>query len=345
MPDVPGAGVAPRVGVVLVNWRGAADTEHCLASLLAATRRPACVVVVENASGDGSIDRLREWGRAHAPSFAEVAGDHAPTVRDARAWLTLVALPDNRGFSGGNNAGLRLLRARDELTHFLLLNNDTEVAPDYFAALARALRRRPDAGLLSGTIYHFDDRRRVWYAGGRELPLRAMVVHRTERPRTDDPIATEFITGCALLVSRAAHDALGPLPECYFPAYGEDAEYCHRARRAGIAVLYAPEPVVYHRIGASTRGHDVALLPTMLAVRHRGFFVRRNLRGLAQLAALLYLAATKPARVALELARGRPAVAGAVLRGTVSGLFSPAARGGRPPRRDDPPAGARTPRS
>lgn len=321
---------ARRIGVALVNWNGAADTEHCLDSLRRAVPRPACVVVVDNASRDDSVDRLRRAGTSLAPDFAEHDGD-APDAR-ADGWLTLLTLRAHRGFSGGNNVALRVMRRRRDLTHFLLLNNDTEIAPDAFAAFDRALHDRPDAGLVGATIYHFEDRTRVWYAGGYEVPLRALVAHRTARPATDAVVDTEFVTGCAMLISRATLDRVGGLPECYFPAYGEDAEYSHRARAAGLPVLYAPAAVVYHRIGASTRTAALRALPTMLTARHRAFFVRRNLRGAARVAALAYLAVTKPGRAAVELLRARPALARAVLFGTVSGLFSSAARRDGPPR-------------
>jgi len=68
-----------------------------------------------------------------------------------------------------------------------------------------------------------------------------------------------------------------------------------------------------------------------LLARHRPFYVRRNLRGLTRAAAIAYLLATKPARAAAELLRGRPAMARAVLVGTLSGLLSPDARRETPP--------------
>ena len=330
MRDAPSTRDAVRIGVALVNWRGTADTEHCLASLRSATPRPACVVVVENASRDGSVERLRAVGSALAPDFAEL---EAHAADEPPRWLTLVALDEHGGFAGANNAALTLLRRRADLTHFLLLNNDTEVAPDAFAALERAIRARPDAAVMGTTIFHFDDRSRVWYAGGDEIPLRALVAHRTVRPADDRVVETEFVTGCAMLISRAAVETIGVLPECYFPAYGEDVEYSHRARAAGLSVLYAPEPVVYHRINASTRDGALHLLPTFLTARHRAFYARRNLRGMQRVLALGYLAVTKPGRAVVELLRGRPAFARAVLVGTVGGLFSPDARRDGAPRR------------
>lgn len=326
---------SPRVGVVVLNWNGAADTERCLASLYDARPRPDIVVLVDNASRDGEVERLRRWishaaGRDGWRWTERVDGLDADPAPVPAPWLVLHRLTTQRGFSGGNNAGLRTLLRLADPTHLLLLNNDTVVARDYFAALADALRQAPPATLLSGTINEMDRRDRVWYAGGRMLPLRALVLHRYDVPEDGAPRPTEFVTGCALVMSRAAHNLLGPLPECYFPAYMEDAEYSWRARAAGVAVLYAPRPLVYHRGGASAGRATESPWPAYLGVRHRAFFARRNLRGALRAVAIGYLVVTKPARALAELARGRPAMAGALLRGLVSGLWSPAARS-RPP--------------
>ncbi|MHB1223862.1 MAG: glycosyltransferase family 2 protein, partial [Gemmatimonadaceae bacterium] len=189
---------APRVGVVVLNWNGAADTERCLASLYAARPRPAAVVLVDNASRGGETERLRAWiahtaardgwrwvereddGEAH--DGGAIDGDATPAP-----WLVFHRLTTQRGFSGGNNAGVRTLLALSRPTHILLLNNDTEVAPDYFAALAGALGSTPAAVLLSGTINEMDRRDRVWYAGGRVLPSRALVLHHYEVPSDPAP--------------------------------------------------------------------------------------------------------------------------------------------------------------
>lgn len=316
------AGADLRVGVVVVNRFGTDDTLACLESLASARPGPACVVVVENASGDDSAERLLAWALARDVTTAEVHDDEPLPADAAPPWLTVARLSAHRGFSGGNNVGLRLLDRRAELTHFLLLNNDTEVAPDYFAALADAARHAPEAALLSGTIYRHHDRSLVWWAGGISVPWRALTVHRTEVPGDDQPRPTSFITGCALVISRAALGVLGPLPECYFPAYVEDAEYCLRALQRGVSVLYAPRPSVYHKVGATSGFTTISPAYAYLATRHRGFYVRRNFRGALRLAAIAYLAVTKPARAAVELLRGRPALAGAYLRGLVSGLMS-----------------------
>ena len=207
-----------------------------------------------------------------------------------------------------------------------MLDNDTEVAPDYFGALGEALDCRPDAGMISGTILDFHDRSSVQYAGGDSVPWRALVRHRYHVPADPRPSPTDFVTGCAMVVSRELLERVGPMPECYFPVYVEDAEYSFRARAAGLPVLYAPRPVVYHKMGSTVGRAPVSPAAKYMETRHRAFYVRRNFRGFARVAGTVYLIATKPTRAAVELLRGRPAMASAYFRGIISGLTSSAAR-------------------
>src|SRR5690348_4857203 len=98
------------IGVVIVNWRNAADTLLCLESLATASPRPARVVVIDNGSGDGSFDELTRWAVRQPFSFDLVdAGTGSGPRTDTRNWLSIVRGETNRGFAGGNNIGLALL--------------------------------------------------------------------------------------------------------------------------------------------------------------------------------------------------------------------------------------------
>jgi len=288
---------------------------------VSAAPAPARVVVIDNGSGDDSVDRLAAWAsqRDISSELIEAEGALSPERR-GEAWLTIVKAPANLGFAGGNNAGLALLRNEPGLTRFLLLNNDAVVAPDFFTQIAAALNSDPGAGLCSGTIYALSNRTRVWYAGGRVLPLRALALHNLRRPSENTPVGTEFITGCAMVISRAALEYVGMLPECYFPGYMEDVEYSLRMRAEGFDLIYAPAATVYHKIGASFGSRVSSTLVAYHTNRHRVFFVRRNLRGPARVTALLYMALTKPGRALIDLLAGRPDIAWATLRGTMAGF-------------------------
>jgi len=304
----------PGVGVVVVNWNGLADTLACLESLVAATPGPPRVVVVDNGSTDGSVTALRAWQAARL-------GHAGPAV-------TIFESSTNRGFSGGNNLGVEHLRADPAISHFLLLNNDATVDPAFFREIARALAAAPDAAIMGVTIYVTARRGEVWYAGGHFLPLRSLTQHERAVPADAMPLPTEFVTGCAMLISRHAWETLGPLPECYF-IYFEDAEYSWRAHAAGLPVLYAPRAVVHHAVSASV-GRQPKPRVLQLHTRNRALFARRNFRGWTRWGALAYLVVSKSSRAIAEVLRGRRALGWALFRGMIEGLMTSA---GRPARR------------
>jgi GT2 family glycosyltransferase len=293
------------IGVAIVNWNGGEDTVACLESLISADPRPARVVVVDNASTDGSGQAIAAWIGRHADSgFVVLTSD------------------TNRGFAGANNLALASLASDGSLTHFFLLNNDATADTHCFAEVERALAEAPAAGILGVTIYETGSARRPWYAGGSVLQLRALGRHHYEVPRDGSVVPTEFVTGCAMLISRRAWDVLGPLPECYF-VYFEDTEYCVRARAAGLEVVYAPRPVVYHLVaGTVGRGAVAAGLGEYRFAKARALFARRNLRGGTRWSALTYLVVTGFARAVLRTIRGRPIRAWTAFRGTLAGLLA-----------------------
>jgi GT2 family glycosyltransferase len=228
----------------------------------------------------------------------------------------------NRGFSGGNNLGTDYLLRNTDATHWLLLNNDATVKEDFFAHIAGVVQATPSAGLITGTIYNDPERDRVWYAGGREIPYRALVEHVREVPCDGRPRATEFVTGCAMVLSSKLHEKIGSLPECYFPGYFEDAEYSRRARDAGFSLIYAPRATAYHKVGATADAAMESASILRVQMRHRVYYARRSFRGSERAIALAYLAITKPAEALVETLKGRPRLGWAVLGGTIEGFMN-----------------------
>ncbi len=311
------ANSAPSFGVVVLNWNNSHDTIPCLESLLGADPRPAHVVVVDNGSTDASVANIRRWGRQFGVN----------SENGGLPWLIVIEAGANRGFAGGNNLGIKLLQDQSRVTHVMLLNNDATVAPDFFAEISSALSNAPGAGLITGTILEDPARDRVWFAGGTELPMRALYRHRLDVPLSDDPVPTDFVSGCAMVISRPLLEKNGHLAEVYFPLYWEDGEYSFRARHAGFPVLYAPRATVYHKVGATVGPANVSPVVAYCQNRLRVFYVRRNYRGWTRAAALSYLAFTKPGRAVIEAAKGRPRIGWEILRGTVSGFVSSDALG------------------
>jgi len=224
-----GAEAGPRVGVVVLNWNRRDDTLACLGSLARLDYPAFEVVVVDNGSADGSAQAIRE-------RFPDVL---------------LIENGENLGYAGGNNVGLRYALKRG-LDYVLLLNNDTEVAPDLLRLLVGAAEADPAVGVAGPTIYYYDRPEVIWSAGGAIDWRRG----RTWMVGLDEedvgqfgeaPREVAFVTGCALLVGRRVLEQVGLLDERFF-AYYEEVEWCVRARRAGFGIVHVPRARVWHKI-------------------------------------------------------------------------------------------------
>jgi GT2 family glycosyltransferase len=215
----------PQIGVVIVNWNRGPDTLRSIASVLASDYSRYEIVVVDNASTDGS----------------------GAMIRAAYPGLAFIGQPRNTGFSGGNNAGI-CLALEHGAEYVLLLNNDAVVEPATLGRLAAAAAAHPAAGFLGAVVYTLEDRRVVLSAGGR---LRAgwmpepIGLGEVERNGQGPPEEVDYLSGCALLASRSAIDAVGLLDEDLF-LYFEDVEWCYRARKAGFQVLAVPGARAFH---------------------------------------------------------------------------------------------------
>jgi GT2 family glycosyltransferase len=268
----------PRLGVVIVNYRGAADTIECLESLLRAPL-PMKIVVVENGSGDDSADVIRAWAAGTRPALAEssamaplstppvakpvalaclAAGDAGSSAAER---LTLIVSPENRGFAGGNNIGLRHLMGDPELSHFWLLNNDTVVTPDAPAALLARLQAGPRIGMCGTIVRHYWAPDRVQALNGFSFNLLtgAGSALGGGGPATQsfDPLAiadaTDFVLGASLSVSRDFLVKVGPMAEDYF-LYFEEMDWAIRNRRLGedaFEIGFAHGATIFHKAGRS----------------------------------------------------------------------------------------------
>jgi GT2 family glycosyltransferase len=258
----------PEFGVILVNYKRPADTIECLQSLREGTFRDYHAWVVDNDSGDGSVDMIR----AAAPE------------------ATVVANTENSGFCEGNNIGLRLARAAG-VRLLILLNNDTVAAPDALERLADAFARRPTMGLCGPKITYHDRKNVIWFAGGSVSLVTGRPTHRgigrLDGAGYDHEAPCGFITGCALTFRTEVYDRIGGLDPDFF-AYFEDADFSVRTARAGFGVWYIPSAVIAHKV-SSTAGWDSPVY-LYFTLRNRLLFLRKNAPAGARLAGLPALA-------------------------------------------------------
>jgi N-acetylglucosaminyl-diphospho-decaprenol L-rhamnosyltransferase len=252
----------PDLTVVVVTYRSAAHIAGCLESLPAAAEGlDVELVVVDNASGDGTPDLVRAA---------------APAAR-------LILNEANRGFAAAVNQAVRLARGR----YLLLLNPDARPEPGSVARLARELDAHPDVALAGPQLLHPDGSPQpsAWPAPGlRTLAYDALLLHNL-MPRSrlcfvaaegEEPVDVECLSGACLLVRRAAFEALGGLDERFF-IYYEDTDLGVRARAGGHRVRLVPAARAVHLVGGSSfqdrreflrRFHESRGL--FLAKHHRG---------------------------------------------------------------------------
>jgi hypothetical protein len=278
------AAAAPKVAVVVLAWNGKPLTMACLESLSSLRYGNASVILVDNASADGTAAAVR----------AEF-GDRVTVIENA----------ENLGFSRGNNVGIR--RALDDGADFvLLLNNDTVVDPALVDRLVEVIAESDDIGIVGPKIYYASQPDRIWFAGGRIYLARAVSKHigirELDTGRYDSIRDVDYVTGCALLARREVFEKIGYL-DPVFAAYYEDADFCVRARRAGFRVVYAPAGKVWHKISASTGG-ELGRAKISRKLRSTAIFFRRYAAWYHWLTIPFFFAADV-ARVLLLVAAGR----------------------------------------
>jgi GT2 family glycosyltransferase len=229
MPDLP------LVYVIVLSWNGKNDTLVCLASLQHLTYPNAQIVVVDNASRDGTID----------------------AIRSAFPNIELIVNNSNLRFAGGNNVGIRRSLERGA-EYVLILNNDTVVDPGFLSRLIEVAESDRRIGIVGPKIYYSDDQKRIWFAGGSIKWWRGRVAHvgirDKDNGRCDVTTVVDYITGCCMLIKRKVIETIGMLDERYY-IYGEDADLCVRASRSGYKSVYVPSSRVWHKLSASTKGH------------------------------------------------------------------------------------------
>lgn len=223
--------------IILINWNGADDTLACLASLEKASG-DFCVVVADNGSTDDSVQRLSAY------------------IATSSLRVELLPLGHNWGFAVGNNRAVAHARETFHPDSYMLLNNDTEVAPDFMAKLQAIRTEHPDLKVLGPLICYWSDKNRIWSCGGR-LVLGSRKSFYRDADVTALPDVTmmevSFISGCALFVDASLMDADGRLLTERFFFGEEDYEFALRMRREGEKMAIVRDSVIWHKVASSAR--------------------------------------------------------------------------------------------
>jgi GT2 family glycosyltransferase len=242
----------PRVAVVILNTNKRDDTLACLASLAESTWRNLDVIVLDNASTDGSAEAIR----------ARHPGVHVAPLRD------------NRGYAGNNNVGVALALARGAEWIFVL-NEDTILDPECLTRMVRYGEAHPGAGIVGPLVLHFDEPGVIQSAGGWFDAWRAGHLGQNEDDRGQfaEPRRVDWISGCGILLRRAVIEQVGLLDERFF-YYWEETEWCLRAARAGWGIALVPAARLWHK--GVTRHYEPSPNVSYYHTRNRLLMMRKH---------------------------------------------------------------------
>lgn len=271
----------PPVWILLINWNTPNDTIECLESLLRQDYSNYRIVLCDNGSTDGSIERILGWAAGREvpaltppPELHDLVEPRVPkpvqAVRldraaaeagshdDARdpAPLILIDVGQNAGFCGGTNIALRYAMAQRRPGYVWLVNNDMVVARDALSRLVSFAQRNPDVGAVGGGILEYKAPDVIQIQGGGHASLWTGFPSATRAagkrhgaPGTDVPELDFIAYGC-LLAPLSAIERVGMLSERYF-LYCEDIDHSLRMRRAGYRLAYDADAIVWHKGGAT----------------------------------------------------------------------------------------------
>lgn len=248
------------IGIVTVTYNSEAVIDDFLSSLQVQNYRDFMLYVVDNASSDKCLARVSE-------KFGN----------DSRC--VVLANDDNLGIAVGNNIGIK--RAlKDGCSHVLLLNNDTVFDRDLLSGLLAAAEQH-QALMVVPKITFADPVDTLWCAGGRFVALRGWATdHFGEGEKDlgqyDVARQIEYAPTCCMLIDRKVFDSIGLMDERFF-VYYDDADFCFRAMKQGLALWYSPAVKLAHKVSSLTGGTYSRFSVTQLT-RGKVIFMRKHFR-------------------------------------------------------------------
>ncbi|WP_292391036.1 glycosyltransferase family 2 protein [Methanosarcina sp. UBA5] len=267
----------PKVAIIILNWNGWRDTIECLESIFQIAYPLYQVIIVDNGSKDGSLQKIKEYAQGKIKiksEFFQFSQENKPIyVKEyfkdewetsvpikenmknpaSRKNLILIKNDNNYGFAEGNNIGIRFALNNLNPDYILLLNNDTVVDPNFLNELVNVAESDSHIGILGPTIYEYKKPREIQSAGAKIYWNKGEVINLTphENKYSDHSENVDSVIGCALLAKSELFYKIGYLNKDYF-AYFEETEWCVRARKASYKIVYVPKGKIWHKGGATS---------------------------------------------------------------------------------------------
>ena len=228
----------PRIAIIIINWNTYQLTFNCLKSLEACNYKNKTIFFVDNGSNDGSGDKI-------ALEFSEI---------------NYIKNEKNEGFTGANNKALNII-LKQSFDYVLLLNNDTEVEPDFLSLLAASMESDKNLAATQPLILDFPNKNTIWNAGGSFNTFFGLSKTRYKgliyKPKLKIERFTEWISGCCILVNIGVVKEVGLLDNRFF-AYFEDVDWSIRMTNQGYKLGVVPKSIIYHHTSGSTKKNNTS---------------------------------------------------------------------------------------
>lgn len=240
-----------KVTVVIPNYNGKHFLEPCLSSL----RKQKCknfeILIIDNASVDGSA----EWIQKNYPE------------------VNLMVMEKNLGFAGGVNVGIKAAKS----PYILLLNNDTEVTPNFVGMLLKSIESSPKIFSVSSRMIQYYDREKLDDAGDLYSIVGWGFQRGVGRSVKEYKHCRKVFSACAgaAIYRKSVFEKIGYFDEMHF-AYLEDIDVGYRAKLAGYENIYCPKAEVYH-VGSGTSGSKYNDFKVKLSARNNFYLNYKNM--------------------------------------------------------------------
>ena len=287
--------MAIELSIITINYNGLKDTCE-LIETLPLDDASLEVIVVDNASKD----------------------DEASVIEQRFPQVKVIRSPQNLGFAGGNNIGIRAAQGR----YLFFINNDAFLSHQTsdLRPLINRLESSDKIGAVCPKIRFSWGTHPIQFAG--YTPLSPITIrNRTigcgeeDQGQYDTAHPTPYAHGAAMMVKREAIEKAGLMPECYF-LYYEELDWSMMIRRAGYDIWYDPSCTIYHKESQATGQNSP--LRTYYLTRNRLLFVRRNYTGFTKYLSyicIICIAATKD--ILCHLLKGHRELSAATAKGVI----------------------------
>ncbi len=256
-----------KVSIVVLNYKNAEDTVECIQSLFNLNYKNFNIIVVDNSEDRNEVLKIKEQCLSCGINTEIFNIDFAENIAlGFNKNVYIIENPENLGFSGGNNVGIKLA-LKNNSDYIWILNNDTVVEKNSLKEMIKVLQRY-NADVITCKIKDYKEKNLVQYNGNR--------VFYTPINDTEDIIRYPFcISGSNILIKNDVFKKVGLLDEDFF-FYFEDNEFHKRLYRNNIKILYTPFTCIYHKGGSSVGGFMKNPLSVYYFVRNSFLFHKKT---------------------------------------------------------------------